>query len=135
MMNALMSTFFALLLRGYESTVRFSAADKIHWKPEYGEIIDHIEQNFKTVTIRELSKRFHYSERQIARIVKNSTGQQFSEAVAALKIKRACQLLQYTDLSTEKIADEAGYLNLSSFHRAFQRRMGTTPNRYRMEKC
>ena len=134
-MNALMSTFFALLLRNYESTVRFPSADTIQWKPEYGEIIDYIERNFKTVTIKELSKRFHYSERQIARIVKNSTGQQFSEAVANLSIQRACQLLQYTTLSTEKIAEEAGYLNLSSFHRAFQRRMSTTPNRYRHEKC
>ena len=135
MMNALMSTFFALLLRGYESTVRFPAADTIHWKPEYGEIIDYIERNFKTVTIKELSKRFHYSERQIARIVKNSTGQHFSVAVANLNMQYVCQLLQYTNLSTEKIAEEAGYLNLPSFHRAFQRRMGTTPNRYRHENA
>ena len=131
MMNALMSTFFAALLRGYEATVRYPAGKAVRWKPEYGEIISCIEQSFQTVTLKELSKRYNYSERQIARIVADCTGQHFSEAVANLKMKFACELLRCTDLSAEKIAEEAGYLNLSSFHRAFQRQTGRTPGQYR----
>ncbi|MBR1743238.1 MAG: helix-turn-helix transcriptional regulator [Lachnospiraceae bacterium] len=43
----------------------------------------------------------------------------------------ACELLRHTDLSTEKIAGETGYENISSFHRAFQKNVGMTPAKFR----
>ena len=56
---------------------------------------------------------------------------QFSSAVTSLRMNLACELLRHTDLSTEKIAGETGYENISSFHRAFQKNVGMTPAKFR----
>lgn len=55
----------------------------------------------------------------------------FREYINALRIDRACSLLYDSSLSVSQIAEMCGFGNSRTFHRAFQSRCQTTPNKYR----
>src|SRR5436190_454865 len=55
-----------------------------------------------------------------------------SEAyVRNLRVERAKQLLDSTELSIEKVAQLSGFALRPHFHRVFRRAVGTTPAQYR----
>jgi AraC-like DNA-binding protein len=49
------------------------------------------------------------------------------------RMRKACELLQYTDLSLTEIAAQVGYLSLQSFRRAFRRHRHIYPGTYRRQ--
>jgi transcriptional regulator GlxA family with amidase domain len=60
------------------------------------------------------------------------TGTSLSEYFAAKREKAAATLLMESDLKTEDVAVRAGFGTPRTFHRAFARRFGVSPARYRM---
>lgn len=129
LMNALMSTFFILLLRRYEGTARLPRTDDFFWKHEFSAILSYIQANFATVTQAALSQQFHYSERQIGRIVQNCMGITYNQLILKLRMEKAAALLQQnTPVNTVSLA--VGYSTLSSFYRAFTRYFHCTPVEY-----
>lgn len=53
------------------------------------------------------------------------------KVVAELRIRKACQLLKFSDLSIQCIADDIGFSSASAFTTAFARDKGHTPLEYR----
>lgn len=131
MSDALMSTIFVHLLRYHEQKLVLPASAGFHWKPEYDEIFRYISGNYTTVSLEELSLRFHYSRRQLMRIVQDCTGKNFSALVQDMKMQLAKTLLTETHLPVEEISARCGYENFSSFSRVFSRHTGSTPSQYR----
>ena len=130
MMNTLMSEAFIRLLRSYEGTARLPRNDDFYWKHEYSAILSYIQTNFSTVTLQELSERFHYSEKQVRRIIQNSTGISFMQLITKLRMEKARALLRYRNASIEKISASIGYSTVNSFYRTFSRYYGCTPGAY-----
>lgn len=133
MTNSLMSTFFVCLLQHYEQTATVSKNSKFYWKPEFASIFSYIQEHYQTVTVAELSHIFHYSQRQIIRIIRNSTAKTFSQLLTQLRMERAAALLSSKDAAIEEIAEQAGYSSLSSFYRVFGNYYGMTPKEYRKQ--
>ena len=71
----------------------------------------YISENYRSVTLEELEDRFHYSRRQLIRIVQNATGKNFKDVIRDMKMERAKMLLRDTTLPVERIAMECGYEN------------------------
>lgn len=132
MLNALMSTFFILLLRRYESCVRLPRTKDFFWKHQYSAILSFIQSNYATLTLDELSSRFHYSQRQISRIVQECVGISYHELILKLRMERAAALLAHSSLSIDTIAQRVGYGTKSSFYRAFSAYYGHTPAEYKI---
>ena len=126
LLNALMSTFFILLLRRYEGTARLPRTEDFFWKHEFSAILSHIQTNYATVTQAELARRFHYSERQISRIVQSCMGMTYNQLILKLRMEKAAALLRQ-NVSIEAISNAVGYSTLSSFYRAFTRYYNCTP--------
>ena len=133
LLNSLMTTFFILLLRRYEGTARLPRSEGFFWKHEFSAILTHIQNHYADVKISDLTELFHYSERQITRIVQRCTGLTFSALVGKLRMENAAALLSGTDLPVEAISERTGYANLSSFYRSFTRFYGKTPADYRRQ--
>ena len=131
MLNALMSTFFILLLRRYESCVRLPRTKDFFWKHQYSAILSFIQSNYAALTLDELSSRFHYSQRQISRIVQECVGISYHELILKLRMERAAALLAHSSLSIDTIAQRVGYGTKSSFYRAFSAYHGQTPAEYK----
>ena len=130
LLNALMSTFFILLLRGYEGTARLPRTKDFFWKHEFSAILSHIQSNYATVTRAELSQRYHYSERQISRIVQDCIGMSYNQLILKLRMEKAAMLLRQSSASIESIAYSVGYSTISSFYRAFTNYYGYPPKQF-----
>ena len=63
---------------------------------------------------------------------REKTGTSLSEYFAAKRDSAATALLVESDLKTEDVAVKAGFGTPRTFHRAFARRFGVSPARYRM---
>ncbi len=58
-------------------------------------------------------------------------GTSYMNLASGIRKRKAINLLQTTDLTTEQIATELGYNDLANFYRAFKRWTGRTPGSYR----
>ena len=130
LMNAYLAACLILLLRRHEGSVRLPRSEDFYWKHEYSAILSSIQTDFATVRLEDLAKQFHYSEKQIRRIVLNSTGMSYSDLVTKLRMERAALLLRRRTTTTEEIAAATGYASVSSFYRSFTRYFGCTPLKY-----
>lgn len=60
-------------------------------------------------------------------------GTSYSEQVMDVRLKRACQLLEKTNMRVSEIAAELGFAHASGFSRAFMRRLKVQPRIYRKQ--
>lgn len=117
LLNALLTTFFIQLLRKYEKDILFPNPQHQKQEENLIFILKYIENNYKTVTLKELSAFFGYSERQMIRILKTFTGENFSSLIRSTKLSKACELLKHPDIRITDIITEVGYSNTSPFIR------------------
>ncbi len=96
-------------------------------------VLNSYENNYKTVTLKELSSFFGYSERQMIRILKVCTGENFSSLIRSVKLSKACELLKHPDIRLADIINEVGYSNASHFYDSFRKKYGITPSEYRQQ--
>jgi transcriptional regulator GlxA family with amidase domain len=78
-----------------------------------------------------LARRAAMSPRSFARAFREETGTTPAAHVEALRIEAARRLLETTDLTVAGVASAVGIRHPETLHRAFQRRVGTTPQQYR----
>ncbi len=130
MLNAMMSMFFLLLLRRYEGTARLPRTKDFFWKHEFSAILTYIQSNYASATQEAVAQHFHYSERQIGRIVQNCTGMSYAQLILKLRMEQAAKLLRQDAASIDAIAEMVGYSTSSSFFRAFAKYYGCTPRAY-----
>lgn len=130
MLNMLLSMFFITLLRKFEGTARLPRSENFFWKHEYSAIFSFIQSNYMSTTISHVAEKFHYSEKQIGRIVRQCTNLSYSQLILKLKMEKAAALLRLGNTSVSAIAAELGYSDVSCFYRAFAKYYRKTPLEY-----
>ena len=83
------------------------------------------------LTLSRLSKLFYMSESSISKHIQDIVGLSFNELLNEMRIAKAVDMLMYSDLNLQDIAESVGYVDASHLLRAFTSRIGTTPNEYR----
>lgn len=78
-----------------------------------------------------LAQRSDMSERNFARVFKAEGGFTPAEFVELARIDQARRLIEGSNVSLKRLADQVGYANVDGFRRAFVRRLGVTPSEYR----
>jgi transcriptional regulator GlxA family with amidase domain len=81
--------------------------------------------------VEALAARAHMSPRSFARKFRDETGTTPAAYVEQLRVEAARRLLEATDLTVAAIASQIGFHRAETLHRAFRRRLGTTPDSYR----
>lgn len=133
LLNAMLTTFFIQLLRKYEKDVLFPNLPHKKQAENLIYILKYIENNYKTITLKELSAFFGYSERQMIRILKSYTDENFTSLIRSAKLSNACELLKRPDIRLSDIIAEVGYSNTSHFYEVFHKSYGMTPIEYRQK--
>jgi transcriptional regulator GlxA family with amidase domain len=82
-------------------------------------------------SVRELAQQVHLSPAHLQRLFKQETGVHISEILSERRLTTAANLLTSTEMGVKEIAYLVGYGHHSSFVRAFQKRFGQPPKRYR----
>lgn len=83
--------------------------------------------------LEDIAAELHQSSRTLQSHLKKS-GLSFSELLNEARFELACQLLETSHQAVGLIADFVGYADLAVFSRAFTRKMGISPSKYRAEK-
>jgi len=81
--------------------------------------------------VERLAERAAMSPRSFARSFRAETGSTPAAYVEQLRVEAARRLLETSDLGVTAVARAVGMPRVETFHRAFRRRCGTTPDRYR----
>lgn len=99
------------------------------------EILSFVESNFadKNMSVNLACGELGITERYLQTVIKEKTGDTFAVYLEKLRVGRASELLLNTDKSNEQIADEVGFVGISTFYRVFNKRMGMSPKAFRDE--
>ena len=112
---------FSAQLRAKPATTA-SIAELQRW------VTDHLDEN---LTVEALAGHASMSPRTFARFFVRETGLTPAAYVEELRVEAAQRLLETSDLTVGAVAGRVGMKHPEILHRAFRRRVGTTPDRYR----
>ncbi|HOA32329.1 MAG TPA: AraC family transcriptional regulator, partial [Clostridia bacterium] len=101
------------------------------YTPIVVDMINYIQENFRTVSLKELANTFNYSPDFVGKLIKNHTGVSFMQILQDVRFKKACSLLVSTNLRVIDICCQIGYESVEFFTRRFKELYGKTPAEYR----
>lgn len=82
-------------------------------------------------TARELADRFQVAETSLKNYFRGVFGENLSTFLREVRMRRAAELLQSSELRVAEIAAQVGYENQSKFAAVFVRHFGCPPLEYR----
>lgn len=94
--------------------------------------IQELESEFwRNDTIDTVAAALGLSRRRFTQLFREIAGESWLRRVNRLRLEHAERLLRNTRLSVRSVAFECGYADLSHFYRAFKRRFGISPGKWR----
>lgn len=91
-------------------------------------LLNNLNQNF---TLDEIAEKFNYSKSYLHTKFKVKTGYPLIVFFNLKKIQKACEYLNYTDLSIKEISYKVGFEDPLYFSRIFKNFMGKSPRNYK----
>jgi transcriptional regulator GlxA family with amidase domain len=85
----------------------------------------------RPLTVTDLAARACCGERTLSRRFVAETGQTPKRWLISARLQRARELLETTELSVERIAQESGFPSVGAFRACFAAALSTTPTAYR----
>ena len=130
--KGILMRIFRLLSTEYEFQLSKQQRKDLNWAV-FEEICHYIETNYKTITIQELTKVFHFQEDYFNRLIKKKVGKTYCEFLQDIRLFKAEQFLSQSDMTISQIAEEVGYRNKGYFYKLFVEKYGMTPAEYRKQ--
>lgn len=94
--------------------------------------IAYVEEHYaEAFRIADLANVCHMSETHFRRIFQQKMNMTPSEYVNFVRVKKACELIDKTDISMERVAEQVGFVTPSTFNRNFRRIIGTSPYQWK----
>ena len=99
------------------------------------DLLSYIKDNCaEPITLEEIATMSHYNPTYFSRLFKKHVGMNFTEYLTSCRIDLAAQLLYETELPINDIYVQSGFSDRTKFFKAFAKKMGTTPLKYRKSK-
>ena len=93
---------------------------------------EYIMQNYKKdISLDDVSREVDISPYYFSKLFKEATGDNFIEYLTNIRIDKAKELLDNTNLSMKEICVQVGYSNPNYFSRIFKKIVGVTPTEYK----
>tara|TARA_R110001606_G_scaffold223962_1_gene371966 strand:+ start:2433 stop:3320 length:888 start_codon:yes stop_codon:yes gene_type:complete len=94
-------------------------------------LLDNLDKNF---TLDEVANKFNYSKSYLHTKFKSNTGYPIMVFFNLKKTQKACEYLNYTDLSIKEISYKIGFDDPLYFSRIFKNFMGKSPRNYKKDQ-
>ena len=95
-------------------------------------ILAYLSEHYTTrITLDDLAGETGLSRSHICHLVKEHTGKTVNQHIRTMRVRRACELLEQSDMAFAEIAYDLGFTDQSYFIKQFRESMGVTPARYR----
>ena len=85
----------------------------------------------RKITLEGLAKKIHLSPSRTAHLVRESTGESFTDLLMRNRLEYGANLLKNTVRTVSSIALDCGFGSVANFHRMFRKYYGITPLAYR----
>ncbi|MGN1140749.1 MAG: AraC family transcriptional regulator [Oliverpabstia sp.] len=131
MINAILSEFFIALFRNHEQNIEVPNIRLSTSEENLMYILRYMQAHYTTISLKELSEFFNYSERQLQRIILNATGMTFKDNIQKQKMTKAADLLLHSSLSISKICEQTGFQSFNNFRKIFYKHYKMTPSEFR----
>lgn len=130
--NLLRSVFFYLLRNHAKDAILpnspFKAPIFIY------DILAFIQEHYNTVTLRQLSYKFNYSEQYLCKLIKKHTGSTFNRILEDIRFAKCASMLESSNLPISEICKLVGFKSVEYFTRRFKKLYNMTPTEYRKSK-
>lgn len=94
--------------------------------------IEYVDKNYSgNFKIADLANECHMSETHFRRIFQEKMNMTPVEYVNFVRVRKACELIDKTDISMEDVAEKVGFVTPSTFNRNFRRIIGTSPYQWK----
>ncbi|MBV6647189.1 MAG: helix-turn-helix domain-containing protein [Cyclobacteriaceae bacterium] len=96
------------------------------------QVCNYIHQHYmRKITITEVADQVNLSASAFSHYFKKRTLQSFTKFVMELRLGKAAQLLQFSEIPVTQVGFECGFQNISHFNRSFARKYDTSPLKFR----
>lgn len=120
----------SLLLQGIAKTAAMSPVK--HKNKDISLAINYLHNNYhKQITLKELALKVNYSQYYFIRIFQKETGKTPFEYLSLIRLERAKELLNSSNMSITEICLQCGFQNSSHFANFFKSHTGVSPTEYR----
>lgn len=89
---------------------------------------DHISESFG---LRDMAKHFGFNTQRISKLMKEYIGTSYKDYISTLRLRKAINMLIYSDLTIGEVAFECGFESANYFGDFFHGKMGMSPRNYR----
>jgi AraC-like DNA-binding protein len=94
--------------------------------------VEYLKQNFRrTITLHEVAEEVHLTGTYLTHLLKQETGKTYKNLLDELRLEHGKELLAYTDMPMQRIAEDSGFLDQVHFTKRFKSYTGMTPGQYR----
>ena len=116
----------------YQKEHRFRFIDASSYSGLSQKIIRYLEKHFaEDVSLDTLAKRLDYNKSYLCIAFKKDTHMTILDCLNTIRIRRAAELIVYSDHSLLQVAELCGFSSVSHFNRVFQKYVGATPGQCR----
>jgi two-component system response regulator YesN len=99
---------------------------------KFMELLHYTNKHFhEELFLKDLSTKFFINVSYCCELFKKVTGMTFSQYMTDLRMKKASELLQNSNLSIADVCKSVGYSDYFYFNKVFKRNLGCTPSKYR----
>lgn len=114
-------------MREAVSSSRFAAAN-----PNLAMIISYIQQHYmEPISLSDVANHFHFNPSYLSTLFSSHHGEGFSEYLNRVRVDKAAELLQTTDMAISDISVQVGYSDHSYFTKVFKKLKGISPSQFR----
>lgn len=108
---------------------------ELRGEDEFKQIERYIKSNLReNITVDTLSEKFGIKRTSLYKMFDAHTGEGIAGYIRELRIRRARELLNSTDLKISDIAGEIGFPDYNNFTKIFKKETGMTPRDFRKSK-
>lgn len=94
--------------------------------------INYIKNNYqRDISLSDVAAQVYLSPVYFGRIFKIYTGENFTDYLIKIRLEKATELLNTTNLKICEVGKMVGYSNIKYFIRLFKKRLGQTPGKYK----
>jgi len=130
--------FYHLLVKIIEDKLQYKNEDEIQLKYTViaKQAIDIIINNYSDSNLctNQIADMMKMNPRRISRIFKDFSGVTIAEQISEVRLKKAAELLENTQISVYEIIEKIGLENESYFYKMFKARFRCTPKEYSLFK-
>ena len=114
------------------SDVEGTIENQCRTNKDFQDLIYYINTHYDDkLTLKDLSQKFYFNRNYLCLLFKKYLNTSFSEYILQIRMKKAKELLETTNLSISAIAEKTGYKDYSYFNKSFTDYYKVTPGNFR----